>query len=167
MAEQKKVLQQQIEKQKQEPLLPTKEDAKEEETSKKEELAKAKEPPKKKKQQSVPKKVPKPVVETDQILDYSHLYKSFYDIFVGQYTDPKNFDLQFVVRDTRNVYAAFVNIMDSNSLTMKKKHQFDQAPTEKSLQDYYTQVPNLFLLAGKSLNDLELEFKNRGNEVLM
>lgn len=58
-------------------------------------------------------------------MDYSHLYKSFYDIFVGQILDPKNFDLNFVMRETRNMYASFVNIMDSNALLMKKKHNFD------------------------------------------
>ena len=49
--------------------------------------------------------------------------------------DPKNFDAAFVVRDTRNMYAAFVNIMDATSL--KRKFQFEQAPLERSLQDYY------------------------------
>ncbi len=44
-------------------------------------------------------------------MDYSHLYKSFYDIFVGQVLEPKTFDLQFVVRDTRNTYAQFVSLM--------------------------------------------------------
>jgi hypothetical protein len=39
------------------------------------------------------------------VVDYSHLYKNFYDIFVGQILEPKTFDLQFVVRDTRNTYA--------------------------------------------------------------
>ena len=39
------------------------------------------------------------------VQDYSHLYKSFYDIFVGQILEPKTFDLAFVVRDTRNTYA--------------------------------------------------------------
>jgi hypothetical protein len=46
-----------------------------------------------------------------QVVDYSHLYKSFYDIFVGQVLEPKTFDLQFVVRDTRNTYAQFVSLM--------------------------------------------------------
>ena len=74
--------------------------------------------------------------------------------------------MQFVARDTRNVYAAFVNIMDNNALMMKKKFQFDQAPTEKSYSDYLS-LPNHFLLTGKNLNDLELELKNRDNEVVM
>lgn len=62
--------------------------------------------------------------------------------------DPKSFDLNFVVRETRNLYASFVNIMDVNSLAMKKKHFFDQPPIEKSIQDYY--------LMGK-------EYGNRGS----
>jgi len=40
---------------------------------------------------------------------------------VGQILDPKNFDVSFVIRDTRNMYAAFVNIMDANAINMKKK----------------------------------------------
>ena len=60
-----------------------------------------------KKQQSLSKQI---VIETDlaggvAVQDYSHLYKSFYDIFVGQILEPKTFDLAFVVRDTRNTYA--------------------------------------------------------------
>lgn len=35
------------------------------------------------------------------------------------------------------MYASFVNIMDVNALSMKKKHNFEQAPFEKSLADYY------------------------------
>ena len=66
-------------------------------------------------------------------MDYSGLYKSFYDIFVGGVLDPKAFDLQYVVRDTRNTYAAFVSLM---SLDGKKKYQFEQAPMERSLAEY-------------------------------
>ena len=38
---------------------------------------------------------------------------------------------------------------------------------EKSLQDYYAQTPNYFALTGKSVNELELELKNRNTEVMM
>ena len=55
------------------------------------------------------------------VKEYSHLYKSFYDIFVGQILEPKTFDLAFVVRDTRNTYAQFVSLMSID----KKKYQFD------------------------------------------
>jgi len=44
---------------------------------------------------------------------------------VGQYIDPKTFDLSFVVRETRNIYATFVNIMDANAMQMKRKHVFE------------------------------------------
>jgi hypothetical protein len=74
-----------------------------------------------------------------KVRDYSHLYKSFYDIFVGQVLEPKTFDLQFVVRDTRNTYAAFVSLM--TSVDVKKKYQFEQAPMERSLADYYQGAP--------------------------
>jgi hypothetical protein len=53
------------------------------------------------------------------IVDYSHIFNSFYEIFNGYQTDPKNFDLNYAVRDARNIYASFVNLMDSNAVTMK------------------------------------------------
>lgn len=56
-------------------------------------------------------KVVKPVV-VDDFLDYSHLYNSFFDIFVGHQTDPKQFDLTYAMRENRNVYASFVNLME-------------------------------------------------------
>ena len=112
------------------------------------------------------KKVSKAVVPkhiAEEFIDFSQHYKSFYDIFVGNLIDPKNFDVSFVIRDTRNMYASFVNIMDHVGL--KKKYQFEQAPMEKSLSDYYQQqqLPalNMLSLVGKSINDLELELKNR------
>ena len=48
--------------------------------------------------------------------DYSHLYRNFYDIFVGHHIEQKGFDLNFAVRDTRNVYASFVNLMENHFL---------------------------------------------------
>lgn len=65
------------------------------------------------------------------------------------------------------MYAAFVNIMDANAINLKKKFQFEQAPLEKSLSDYYKVLPDYYTLAGKSVNELELEMKNRGNEIMM
>lgn len=81
------------------------------------------------------------------VQDYSHLYKSFYDIFVGQILEPKTFDLAFVVRDTRNTYAQFVSLMSID----KKKYHFDQAPLEKSLHDF---MPSIFQITGQSSSDL-------------
>jgi hypothetical protein len=39
------------------------------------------------------------------------------------------------------------------------------APTERSYMDYV--IPNHFVLTGKNLNDLELDMKNRDNEIMM
>ena len=102
-------------------------------------------------------------------MDYSSHYKNFYDIFVGQILDPKNFDISFVARETRNMFASFVNIMDANAITMKRKHVFEQAPMEKSISEYYKQmvIPNAFALVGKNINDLELEMQNKGNDMMM
>ena len=66
----------------------------------------------------------------EQIKDYSHLYRNFYDIFVGHHIDQKGFDLNFAVRDTRNVYASFVNLM-GNNIHMMNKRKFDKNPLER------------------------------------
>ena len=59
--------------------------------------------------------------DNEELRDYTHIFSSFYDIFVGNQVDPKNFDLNHVVRETRNLYATFVNLMDTNAITMKQK----------------------------------------------
>lgn len=64
---------------------------------------------------------PRNVMLADDSVDYSHIYRNFYDIFVGSYSDTKGFDLTFAVRETRNVYASFVNLME-NHLLMGQKH---------------------------------------------
>ena len=56
------------------------------------------------------------------VLDYSKHFNSFYDIFVGMQTDPKNFDLNYAVREARNMYASFINLLDTNAVVMKQKH---------------------------------------------
>lgn len=94
------------------------------------------------------------------IKDYSSLFSSFYDIFVGQQTDPKNFDLSYVVRDTRNLYASFVNLMDSNAVAMRQKHRFERAPLEMGYRDYGIFPNHLLLSMGKNLNDIELAVQN-------
>lgn len=98
--------------------------------------------------------------EDPNIKDFSKIFSSFYDIFVGHQTDPKNFDLNYVVRDTRNVYASFVNLMDSNAVAMKQKHKFDKAPLEMGYKDYGIFPNHLLLSMGKNLNDIELAVQN-------
>lgn len=60
------------------------------------------------------RKKPVPKKEEPDYLDYSHLYSSFFDIFVGFQTDPKQFDHNYCMREARNVYASFVNLMAGN-----------------------------------------------------
>ena len=60
--------------------------------------------------------MPRNVVLDEEQKDYSHLYRNFYDIFVGNHIEQKGFDLNFAVRDTRNVYASFVNLMENHFL---------------------------------------------------
>jgi hypothetical protein len=49
---------------------------------------------------------------------------------VGNQIDEKNFDLNFAVRDARNIFASFVNLMDSNAKLMMNKYKFAPAPHE-------------------------------------
>ena len=93
-------------------------------------------------------------------MDYSEIFSSFYDIFVGNQTDPKNFDLNYVVRETRNMYASFVNLMDSNAVAMKQKFKFDKAPLEMGYKDYGIFPNHMLLSMGKNLNDLVEDFQN-------
>lgn len=59
------------------------------------------------------KKIQKPLASVDdESLDYSHLYSSFYDIFVGYQTSNSSFDVQYAMRENRNIYATFVNLME-------------------------------------------------------
>jgi len=66
-------------------------------------------------------KIPKGMVLDNDSQDYSHLYRNFYDIFVGHHNGIKDFDLNYCVRDARNVYASFVNLLDTNALLMQQK----------------------------------------------
>jgi hypothetical protein len=108
-------------------------------------------------------------VQDDGILDYSHLYSNFYDIFTGFQLDPKNFNLNFQIRETRSVFASFVNLMESNALLMNQKVKFDLHPLEKGYKDHMSNynVPNHFTMVGKNLNDMELEIESRDKEELM
>ena len=77
----------------------------------------------------------------EQIRDYSHLYSSFWQIFVSFQLDPK-LDINFQARDARNMFATFVSLFEQSSLL--NKHQFDLAPTEKAYSDF-AQLPKFDL----------------------
>jgi len=91
-------------------------------------------------------------VLADDSKDYSHLYRSFYDIFVGHYSGIKDFDLNYCVRDARNVYASFVNLLDTNALLMQQKHKFERHPLELGIREIF---PNHFNLIGKGFAETE------------
>lgn len=93
--------------------------------------------------------------DDEKILDYTHIFSNFYDIFCGMYIDPKNFDLNYAVRDARNIYASFVNLMDTNAVAMKQKFKFDKAPTEFSYNDYGVFPNHTLINMGKNLNEIE------------
>lgn len=104
--------------------------------------------------------VPKKVVKKNDDQDYSNHFNSFYDIFVGMQIDPKNFDLNYVVRETRNMYATFVNLMDTNAVTMKQKFQFEKAPTEFGYRDYGIFPKHALLQMGQGLNEIEAQISS-------
>jgi hypothetical protein len=66
------------------------------------------------------------------------------------------------MRDTRNLYGTFISLMNNQILT---KYQFDADPLAKSYLDYKT--PNHYIISGKQWNELELEMKNRDNELMI
>jgi len=80
---------------------------------------------------------------------------------VGNQTEPKTFDLNYCVRETRNMYASFVNLMDSNAVTMKQKFRFDKAPTEMGYKDYGIFPNHMLINISKNLDDMETEFKEK------
>ena len=115
-------------------------------------------------------KIPKPLLPDDH-LDYSHLYSSFFDIFVGHQTEPKSFDLSFAMRENRNVYASFVNLMEgAHAVQMQQKVKFDANPLEKAYRDHqtnYNAVPNHFTMIGKNLNELENKIISRDQDLML
>lgn len=110
-------------------------------------------------------KVPKKTIDVSECLDYSHLYRSFYDIFVGNQIGKESFDLNYAIRETRNIYASFVNLIETNALLMKHKYQFDADPLERIKGDY--QALNHFSLVGKNLQEMERQMSNRDTELMM
>ena len=109
------------------------------------------------------KRAPRNLKLDEDMSDYSHIYRNFYDIFVGSFTDQKAFDLNFAVRETRNNMASFVNLMD-NHLLLSRKHEFAKHPLEPGYKDYYQQqqqVPNHLSMVGEKLNELEHMMQGR------
>lgn len=97
------------------------------------------------------------LILAEESVDYSHIYRNFYDIFVGCFTDTKGFDVTFTLRETRNIYASFVNLMSSD-LLLSNKHKFDKHPLEFGYKDYSAQqqAPNHLGMVGQKLNELEM-----------
>ena len=105
------------------------------------------------------------LILADESVDYSHIYRNFYDIFVGCFTDTKGFDVSFALRETRNVYASFVNLMASD-LLLSNKHKFDKHPLELGYNDpsHSQQAPNHLGMMGHKLNELEMMIQNRDSD---
>ena len=108
-------------------------------------------------------RAPRNLMLAEETADYSHIYRNFYDIFVGSFTDQKGFELNFAVRETRNIQASFVNLME-NHLLLNRKHQFEKHPLEAGYNAYYQQqqqVPNHLSMVGEKLNELEHMMQTR------
>lgn len=70
--------------------------------------------------------------ENDQdVIDYSHLYSNFYEIFNSFVLNPKFFDPSVALRETRNLYSTYISLMDSNILFAAPQFKFEAAPLEK------------------------------------
>jgi len=71
-------------------------------------------------------------VENDKdVIDYSHVYNSFYDIFNSFIQYPKTFDPSATLREVRNLYSTYISLMDSNILFSAPQFKFEAAPLEK------------------------------------
>lgn len=65
------------------------------------------------------------------IVDYSHIYSSFYDIFNSYIQHPKTFDPSSTLREVRNLYSTYLSLMDSNILFAMPQFKFEAPPLEK------------------------------------
>ena len=69
------------------------------------------------------------------------------------------------MRETRNVYASFVNLMEgAHAVLMQQKVKFDANPLEKARQDRntnYGAVPDHFTMIGKNINEMENKIISR------
>lgn len=79
------------------------------------------------------KKMKKQKFEEDDkdVIDYSHLYSNFYQIFNSFIQNPKYFDPSVTLRETRNLYSTYISLMDSNILFSAPQFKFEAAPLEK------------------------------------
>lgn len=74
--------------------------------------------------------------------------------------DPKAFDLNYTVRDSRNLYASFINLLDTNAVVMKQKYKFEKAPLELGYKDYGIFPGYQLRNIAKDIEDIELQTKN-------
>lgn len=87
--------------------------------------------PKQKTKKRTAKKQAKEITSSKDVVDYSHIYSSFYDIFNSYVQNPKYFDPSIALRETRNLYSTYISLMDSNILFSAPSFKFSPAPLEK------------------------------------
>ena len=76
------------------------------------------------------KKVADDIVDED-VVDYSHIFNNFYEIFNSYVQHPKTFDPSATLREVRNLYSSYISLMDSNILFAAPQFKFEAAPLEK------------------------------------
>ena len=106
------------------------------------------------------KKKTKKESDTSGVVDYTGIYSSFYDIFNSYILNQKYFDPSMALRETWNLYAQFLSLMNvfDNNPHMRK-FEFEAAPLEKTYQDYLK-------MTSKNLNEIELEIRNWDRELV-
>jgi hypothetical protein len=87
--------------------------------------------PKQKPKKRTAKKQAKETTTSKDVVDYSHIYTSFYDIFNSFVQNPKYFDPSIALREMRNLYSTYISLMDSNILFSAPSFKFSPAPLEK------------------------------------
>ena len=82
---------------------------------------------------------------------------------MGHQTDPKNFDIQFALREARTVYASFVSLMEgSQAVALQQKVKFDANPLEKAYRDHKESkkscgaIPEHFAMIGGHSREQEI-----------
>lgn len=106
------------------------------------------------------KRVQRDKKQDEGVIDYSSIYNNFYEIFAGMQIDPKNFDLNYAVRESRNLYASFINLLDTNAVVMKQKYKFDKAPLEYGYKDYGIFPGYELKNIAKDIEDMEIRTHN-------
>jgi len=77
------------------------------------------------------------------------------------------------MRENRNVYASFVNLMGgAQAAVMSSKFKFDLNPLERAKREHHASnlgglIPDHFTMIGKSVNEMENQIKSRDQDIIL